>query len=81
MRFGITDYFQMDVLGFKVNDDGYPEVIIYLNLWQHQYVYDLCCGPDGDLQILFTQEKNQKRNDVVLRKYDSVSICADHGKQ
>ena len=78
--FGITDYFQMDVLGFKVNMMD-TQKAIYTNIRKYQYVYNLCCSSDGSFSDSFHTGKESEENAVVLRKYDFVGICADYGNQ
>lgn len=71
----------MDVLGFKVNmmdtqKSSYTSTFGNINTYT---IY--VAGPDGDFHDPVYAGEEPETNDVVLRKYDSVSICADHGKQ
>ena len=79
--FGITDYFQMDILGFKVNMMDEPESNLHIHIWQHQYLYDLCGGTLSCFDGSVHTGEEPEENALVLRKYGIIKLCTDHGYQ
>ena len=71
--FGITDYFQMDVLGFKVNMMD-TQKAIYTSTFGNINTYTIYVAALMAVSlILFTQEKNQKR---MLWYYGNMILSA-----
>ena len=81
--FGITDYFQMDILGFKVNmmDD---QKAIYTSTFGNINTYTIYVAALLAVSmVLFTQEKNQKRmlwyfGNMVLSSFALIMGTSDN---
>lgn len=81
--FGITDYFQMDVLGFKVNMVD-EQKAIYTATFGNINTYTIYAAALLAVSmILFTQEKNQKRmlwyfGNMVLSSFALIMGTSDN---
>ena len=81
--FGITDYFQMDILGFKVNMMD-EQKAIYTSTFGNINTYTIYVAALLAISmILFTQEKNQKRmlwyfGNMVLSSFALIMGTSDN---
>lgn len=81
--FGITDYFQMDVLGFKVNMVD-AQKALYTSTFGNINTYTIYVAALMAISmILFTQEKNQKRmlwyyGNMVLTSFALIMGTSDN---
>ena len=81
--FGITDYFQMDILGFKVNMMD-EQKAIYTSTFGNINTYTIYVAALLAVSmILFTQEKNQKRmlwyfGNMVLSSFALIMGSSDN---
>ncbi len=81
--FGITDYFQMDILGFKVNMMD-TQKSIYTSTFGNINTYTIYVAALLAISmILFTQEKNQKRmfwyyGNMILTSFALIMGCSDN---
>lgn len=81
--FGITDYFQMDILGFKVNMMD-TQKSIYTSTFGNINTYTIYVAALLAISmILFTQEKNQKRmfwyyGNMILTSFALIMGSSDN---
>ena len=81
--FGITDYFQMDILGFKVNMMD-TQKSIYTSTFGNINTYTIYVAALLAISmILFTQEKNQKRmfwyyGNMILTSFALIMDSSDN---
>ena len=81
--FGITDYFQMDILGFKVNMMD-EQKAIYTSTFGNINTYTIYVAALLAVSmVLFTQEKNQKRmlwyfGNMVLSSFALIMGTSDN---
>ena len=81
--FGITDYFQMDILGFKVNMMD-TQKSIYTSTFGNINTYTIYVAALLAISmILFTQEKNQKRmfwyyGNMILASFALIMGSSDN---
>ena len=81
--FGITDYFQMDILGFKGKYDGYTEIHLYFHIRKYQYLYDLCGSAVSNLHDPVYTGENQKRmfwyyGNMILTSFALIMGSSDN---